>query len=82
MLSFIGGLIVGGFVGFLLCSVLHVNRFAGFDSFIHAKPHDRRGPQKATFPLTDCDGVLVHADRRLQSDRRQGGFAGHTRFSG
>ena len=61
---------LGSFVGLLLCSVIHVNRFAESDSFIHVKPHDRRGLQKATFPLTDCDGVLVHADRRIQPDRR------------
>jgi len=70
MLSLIVGLMVGGFMGFLLCGVLHVNRLAGYKSFIQAKSHDRRGPQEATFPLTDSDGVLVYADRRMESDRR------------
>ena len=70
MLPFIGGFILGGLVGFFLCGLLHINRFAGQNSFKHIKPHDRRGHHKATFPLTDLDGVLVHADRRMQPDRR------------
>ena len=70
MLPFIGGFMVGVLVGFFLCSLLHINRFAGLNSFNHAAPHDRRSHRKATFPLTDLDGVLVHADRRMQPDRR------------
>jgi hypothetical protein len=70
MLPFIGGFVVGGLVGFFLCAILHINRFAGLNSFNHAKHHDRRVHHKATFPLTDLDGVLVHVDRRIQPDRR------------
>jgi hypothetical protein len=75
MLPFIVGFLIGGFVGFLICGILHVNRVAGFESIMHTKSHDRRGPRKATFPLTDSDGVLVYADRRMQPDRRLHGIA-------
>jgi hypothetical protein len=70
MLTFIGGFVTGGLVGFFLCALLHINRFAGQNSFIHAKSYDRRRQHKATFPLIDGDGVLVDADRRVQPDRR------------
>jgi hypothetical protein len=67
MLPYIVGFMVGGFVGFFVCSVLHANRFDESNDLIHAK---RQGQQKTTFPLTDADGVLVYADRRMQLDRR------------
>jgi hypothetical protein len=62
MFTFIGGFMIGGFMGFIMCAVLHVERKEQF--------RDRRGPQKATFPLTDHDGVLALDDRRRQPDRR------------
>lgn len=64
MVTFVEGLVIGAFIGFFLCDVVQVKRIE--------KPHDRRGPQKATFPLTDCDGVVVLNDRRMQPDRRLG----------
>jgi hypothetical protein len=74
MLAFIAGVLIGGLAGFLMCSVLHINRDSGFDSFRHKGPHDHPGQQKATFPLTDSDGAVVDSDRRMQSDRRLGGI--------
>ena len=73
MLAFIAGVLIGGLAGFLMCSLLHIHRDSGFESFSRKKTHDRR-QQKATFPLTDSDGVVVYADRRMQSDRRLRGI--------
>jgi hypothetical protein len=75
MLPFIGGFMTGGIVGFFLCALLHVSHSAEHNFPDHAKPSDRRGPQKATFPLIDCNGVLVHVDRRVQPDRRSHGIS-------
>ena len=69
MILFLGGVIVGGVMGFLW-GLLHTSRCAGRTSFNPTSSHDRRGQQKAAFPLSDCDGVLVLADRRMQLDRR------------
>lgn len=66
MLPFIAGLVIGGLAGFLMCGLLHIHRDSGFESFSDKKPHDRRGQQKATFPLTDSDGLVVYADRRIR----------------
>jgi hypothetical protein len=70
MLPFIGGFVVGGIVGYIVCAVLSINRFNKLKSLSHAQPYDRRSWHVASFPLTDCDGVVVLADRRMQADRR------------
>ena len=60
--EFIAGFFLGGLIGFVMCGVVHVNRVEEI--------HERRIKSKKTFPITDCDGVLVHADRRREPDRR------------
>ena len=75
MFQFIGGFVAGGFAGFLLCALLHVDRIAARHSRIPLELRDRRGQQNATFPLIDCDGVLVHGDRRTERDRRLRGVS-------
>ena len=78
MLLFIGGFMVGCLVGFFLCGILHINRFTRQQSILHAHPHERRINHTARFPLTDCDGILVNADRRMQPDRRSYGISHST----
>jgi len=70
MLYFLSGLTAGGVVGYVTCSLLCINRLAKQQHITRVHPYDRRGGHLAQFPLTDCDGALVLADRRIQSDRR------------
>ena len=70
MISLFLGFIVGGVLGFLLCSLICVGR-SGDRHITNPKTFsDRRELQKATFPLVDSGGTIVIADRRLQLDRR------------
>ena len=64
MLTFIAGFLLGGFMGFVLCGLVNAKRIEELN--------DRRGQDMATFPLTDCDGVVAHDDRRSGDERRLG----------
>ena len=70
MLYFLYGLTAGGVVGYVTCSLLCINRLAKQRSMTRVHSYDRRGRHLAQFPLTDSDGTLVLADRRMQPDRR------------
>ena len=78
MLPLITGFMIGGFMGFLMCGVLHINRVQQSDYSNGAMPRDRRCQSETVFPLTDCDGVQVYADRRMQPERRFYGTASST----
>ena len=63
MLYFLFGLFVGGMAGYIACSLLSINHLS-------KRPNTHRGQHEVCFPLIDCDGIMVHADRRMQPDRR------------
>jgi hypothetical protein len=57
MLIFLSALFVGFLTGYVTCSLMCINQ-------ISKLPHDRRRQHEARFPLIDCDGNIVFADRR------------------
>ena len=60
MLYFLSGLSVGCLAGYVTCSLMCINQLS-------ERPHDRRSRHEAQFPLIDCDGKIVFADRRRQA---------------